>query len=410
MTSRPSTAAPILAGPKRSRNWLTFSLRSFLAFTLLAGLVAGYFGNLWRHVSKRRATLAQLSELGFSHEYDFDSEAEWRKDRRPLDRLRHPPWPRIVRMVIGDDAYATVMVVRNGYRTPNSIENLKLLAGLPEVRTVSLSGSWVTDDVVEQLAKVRGLQGVELHSTKVSPQGFAQLAKLPGLKTLDLEGDNLNDGTFEHLHELPHLERLNIQAFELTPAGLAYLGKIASLENLFIANVKGIDAAGLQHLANLSKLDELILAELSLDQSAAAQIGRIKSLKSIGISNCVMNDEAACHLGALSDLESLSLQQMPLLGDGCVEAILRLRRLEYVHFSDSQLTDDGFLELTALPSLQKIYIGSDWSGPGAPPPTRVTPAAGKRFAELRPECNVSVAGFRHRPREYVLRSERKKSK
>jgi hypothetical protein len=402
------------APPKPKRRWLTFSLRSFLAFTLLAGLVAAYFSNLYRHVSKRRATLARLSELGFSHEYDFDSEVEWRKERRPLDRLRHPPGPWIGRAVIGDDAYATVMVVRNGYRQeyrqPNSIENLKLLADLPEARTVSLSGSWVTDDVVEHLAKVRGLQGVELHSTKVSPQGFARLAKLSGLKTLDLEGDNLNDETFEHLHELPHLERLNVQEFALTPAGLAHLGKIASLESLSIFNVQGIDANSLQHLASLEKLDELVLYGLSLDEAAAAQIGRIKSLKSVMFQKCGMNDEAARRLGALSELESLSLGEMPLLGDGCVEAFLPLRRLEQVFFNDSQLTDDGFLQLAAMPSLQVISIDSTPGPGGTLTPTLVTAAAGKKFADLRPECNVYAGGFSHRPREYVLRRERKKAK
>lgn len=394
---------------KRPRRWLTFSLRSFLAFTLLIGLIAGYFGNLWRHVSKRRATLAQLSELGFSHQYDFDSESEWRKARRPLEKLRQPPGPWIGRAVIGEDAYATVMSVRNGYRDRNSVENLKLLADLPEVRKVELSGDWVTDDVVEHLAKVRGLQGVSLWSTKVSPQGFARLAKLRGLKSLDLAGDNLNDETFEHLHELPHLEQLNVQEFALTPAGLAHLGKIASLESLSIFNVPGVDASSLQHLASLGKLDQLTMYGISLDAEAAAQIGRIKSLKSVMFQKCAMNDEAARQLGALSDLEELSLQEMPLLSDDCLEAFLPLRRLEYVHFGDAQLTDDGFLKLTALRSLQTISIDS--SGPGGTPtPTLVTAAAGKKFAELRPDCNVYAGGFSHRPREYVLRSERKKAK
>jgi hypothetical protein len=120
--------SPARAAPSRPpRRWLAFSLRALLAFALLACLVAAYFGNLWRHVSKRRATLARLSELGFSYQYNFNPEIEERKQ---------PPGPWIGRTLIGDDAYATVTGVQSSENEPYSIDDLKLLADLPEVHNV----------------------------------------------------------------------------------------------------------------------------------------------------------------------------------------------------------------------------------------------------------------------------------
>jgi len=109
------SSAPATTTPRPKRNWLAFSLRALLAFTLLACLVAAYFGNLWRHVQQRRATLAQLNALGFYHEYNFNPEIEER---------RQPPGPWIGRAIIGDDAYAKVLSVHSTYRKVHSVDDL----------------------------------------------------------------------------------------------------------------------------------------------------------------------------------------------------------------------------------------------------------------------------------------------
>jgi hypothetical protein len=97
---------------------------------------------------------------------------------------------------------------------------------------------------------------------------------------------------------------------------------------------------------------------------------------------------------------------MPV-GDPCIDAILSLHSLDYVNFSDSQLTDEGFLKLAALPKLQQIVIDSNATTPGGGT-LLVTPAAGQKFAQLRPDCNVFAGSFRNIVRKYEPRRKRKK--
>lgn len=83
----------------------------------------------------------------------------------------------------------------------------RYFAFLPSLRTVSLSGTPLTDAGLDGLAEVGSLQDLILTETKITDAGVAKLAKCKNLKTLNVEGTGVTEAGIAALHRaLPQLE------------------------------------------------------------------------------------------------------------------------------------------------------------------------------------------------------------
>jgi len=83
----------------------------------------------------------------------------------------------------------------------------RYFAFFPSLRTISLSGTPLSDAGLDGLAEVGGLQGLILTDTKITDAGLAKLARCKNLKSLSVEGTRVTEAGIAALRKaLPQLE------------------------------------------------------------------------------------------------------------------------------------------------------------------------------------------------------------
>ncbi|MAQ91415.1 MAG: hypothetical protein CMM03_16280 [Rhodopirellula sp.] len=141
--------------------------------------------------------------------------------------------------------------------------NLGPIAGHPNLETLLLARSSVTDAdllVLETLPKLRNLN---LSETQVSDDAGPILAELHELTQLQLSGTQITDRTLAHVSELTELEVLRVDFTEVTNAGVASLNN-AKLHTLgLIGTEVNNEISGV--LAGKTSLRSVFLYETDFD-------------------------------------------------------------------------------------------------------------------------------------------------
>jgi sec-independent protein translocase protein TatC len=142
---------PVAEEPRRRS--FSCGLRVALAAVLAVILVFGWLP--WKRTRSRRAAVAEIEKLGGTVYYGF----QLAPSGRPVEGAQ-PPGPSLLRRLLGDDFFARVAVV-------------------------DLSGSGVSDAVLEHLKGLSGLQKLDLTGTEVTEEGLEELRQaLPKCKII----------------------------------------------------------------------------------------------------------------------------------------------------------------------------------------------------------------------------------
>ncbi len=157
-------------------------------------------------------------------------------------------WPRVQ---VGQklDLFNTVLTDRN-------LEYL--VAGLDDLRFLSLAETGITDAGLAHLSRLEDLEELHLDNTAITDQGLEILAALPSLRVLDLKDTGVTDEGLVRIKTFTNLRGLYLTRTRITDAGLASVGDLQNLETLILWETDITDA-GLEHLRSLTKLRELIL-------------------------------------------------------------------------------------------------------------------------------------------------------
>ena len=108
------------------------------------------------------------------------------------------------------------------------------------VIAVDLSGSWVTDTDLEQLASLPRLAKLNLGHTRISDQGMRRLKRLENITSLDLTyAELVTDEGLTALRGWKHLERLKLRGTKITDAGVAHLAGLTTLAALDVGLGRG---------------------------------------------------------------------------------------------------------------------------------------------------------------------------
>lgn len=129
---------------------------------------------------------------------------------------------------------------------------------LPNLESISLAHAKFTDAGAPHLAKLSQLKGLELGTSKATPQALLHLAKLP-LASLQLG-----------------------EGFE-SPACFPLIKDIATLRRLTLTGAQGLTDADLQALAGLTQLEHLELGKLPLPDDRITALKPFAFLKSMRI-------------------------------------------------------------------------------------------------------------------------------
>jgi Leucine-rich repeat (LRR) protein len=127
---------------------------------------------------------------------------------------------------------------------------------LPNLESLSLAHAKFTDVGAPHLAKLTKLKGLELGTSKATPQALKAIAKLP------LESLQLGEG-FESI------------------ACIAIIKDITSLRRLTLTNAQAITTADLQVIADLTQLEHLEIGKMPLSDERIAALKPFAFLKSM---------------------------------------------------------------------------------------------------------------------------------
>lgn len=261
-------------------------------------------------------------------------------------------------------------------------EAMKVLAQLPELASVHLRLTKVTDAGLAELAKNKSLRDISVPGTKVSDAGLAHLGQLPklewlslgvydegtdvsdaglaalgelgSLKHLDLSGTKISDGGLKHLAKLEQLESLSLESTKVTEQGLAYLEPLQSLESLRLYTGSPTTDVGAEHLAKLKSLRQLS-DRLVITDKGVAQLATLPHLERLMLSGATITDVATKHASGMKSLKWLWLQHCPVTDDGMSE-LAKLESLEFLLLLDTQVTGKGFAHLRGLPNLRIVAV------------------------------------------------------
>ncbi|MGA0133436.1 MAG: leucine-rich repeat domain-containing protein [Opitutales bacterium] len=136
-------------------------------------------------------------------------------------------------------------------------EGLRLLCEhLPNLESISLAHAKFTDAGAPHLAKLTRLKGLELGTSKATPQALKHIAGLP-LEYLQL-GEGFESG-----------------------ACLPLIKDIASLRRLTLTNAQGLTDADLQVLAGLTQLEHVEIGKMPLPEERIPALRPLAFLKSM---------------------------------------------------------------------------------------------------------------------------------
>lgn len=100
-------------------------------------------------------------------------------------------------------------------------KDLRPLRWLSDVDRVVLVGDQITDQVLEQIAQMRGLRSLHLYATRVTDAGIAKLKSLDRLQLIGIYYSPVTDASVEHFAPLKALEGMKLYGTKISLDGVA---------------------------------------------------------------------------------------------------------------------------------------------------------------------------------------------
>lgn len=208
---------------------------------------------------------------------------------------RGPEW---LRGVVGDADRDLFNVVLEIHVDDDRVGDrfVALAADQPDLRTLSVGGSYITGAGLAQLGHARKLQQLAIIYSGLTDQALESLPDWPELQELHLAGNPITGPGLQHLDRVPQLKKLDLLDCRVTDEGLWQISLAApQLERLELG-MTDISNAGLRHLERLEHLKELDLYATAVNDDAVAMISRIRSLRSVGLSHTNLTDDGVQEL------------------------------------------------------------------------------------------------------------------
>ena len=330
----------------------------------------------------------------------------------------------------GSDGQVTGVNLRGRWVTDGDLE--KLAAAFPDLESLDLSHTHVTDLGLGFVAKLSKLKSLNLYFAEhVTESGVARLAELANLETLNLRGARMSDSgmeflshfanlreldvgitqitdtSLEHLEGLAHLEKLSLGGNRIGQSGLIFLQYLSALKHLDLSGAQITDSGvwsvtltdlNINRIATLKGLEVLNLA--AADNGYVAAIGdgvpRLRNriqitdlslpelktlprLRSLDLSRSEVTAKGLTELAEARKLENLVLAYCERVEDDAARALLGINALRSLDLSHTKLTDAGLAQLEKHAGLKNLYVSG----------TAVTPAAVAHFRQNRPDCRLS---------------------
>ena len=236
------------SSPEAWRRRLRISVRGLMILVLIVGGGLGWY--IYRARVQRDA-VAAIRRVGGEVGYSW----EW-SNGVPIFPQPKPPWPNLLRRILGPDFLDTVTSVRlQGQQCDD--EALRAACRLPWLEELIVIDTSVTDSGAEDFGQLTNLRLLDLRLNKITGRPLRHIGGMTGLRELKLAMKRspvrLRDEDMAFLKRLTDLETLILPSADLTDAWLVYIEDLKKLKSLQLYDM-ALTAEGLEHLKGLSNL------------------------------------------------------------------------------------------------------------------------------------------------------------
>lgn len=239
----------------------------------------------------------------------------------------------MTKTLVGDAGLAALSKVDTNKLTSIALTSLPLtdkgitaLAVASNCEHLEFFGLPITDESLQPISALTKLQHLAVQEcSNITGSGFAHLQSLTALTELSLGGTLLTDEGMQELARLPHLESVLLDPENITDGGLSHVSQLATLKR-FECVGRPISDAGLAHMAALPALEILTIGECpGITDDGLKSLGEIKTLTKLAVVACPgITDAGLVHLEPLSNLKVLRLMDTRVTEAGVRELKTKL--------------------------------------------------------------------------------------
>jgi serine/threonine protein kinase len=265
---------------------------------------------------------------------------------------------------------------------PVADDDIRALAAFKGLQSLDLSRTAVTDAGMKQVGELKKLNLLDLQFTDVGNAGVKHLAGLADLRILSLYGTRVTDDGMADVGRLPKLFLLHLENTAITDAGLEKLTGLGELNSLGLFQVPGVTDKGMKSVARLAKLASLDLRGTQVTDEGLKDLAGQGQLTSLEIGGLKVTDAGVKALAPLTGLRVLDLSLTDVTDAG-LKALAGHRDLTNLNLQGARkMTDAGLKELAALPQLQFLSLAE----------TDVTDAGLKELARCPRLATLNLRG------------------
>ncbi|MBQ1454787.1 MAG: hypothetical protein IIZ25_02935 [Thermoguttaceae bacterium] len=221
-----------------------------------------------------------------------------------------------------------------------TVDDMKLIARLGDLESVSFEGAVFTDEMIEPLTACQKLNSVTINNADITAAGLESLAKLPELTMLDIRRDlKLDNAALAVLASMPKLTELHAHYNSFTNSGMNKIAKAVTLKKVDVRGCSDVSDNGAKYLAKLPELEELQF-RFSITNAGVEHLTAAQKLTFVEFQDC----------GDITDAAVPFFQQMP--------ALKGLRIFRCKGFLDPAVAGVAALPLTRL-ELRDLNVSNE---------------------------------------------------
>lgn len=242
-----------------------------------------------------------------------------------------------------------------------SNEALEKVVEFSRLKKVLLAGPRTDSATYDLLAKVQGLEYLDLERSNPSGEDFAKLKTLPKLKFMQLKLATLSEDAVKELAGFPALEQVRCAKTRVGDQELQHLTKLKTLRAIDLSDCNRVTPAGLEYLAECPKLAFLKVWGKSIGNESMDVVANMSALRVLGLVDTAVTDEG------IEKLAGLKLSEVHLfrtsIGDDAVKVLAAMPSLKVLNLRDTSVTDQAMSYIENMPSLTKLDL-SECTSPG----------------------------------------------
>lgn len=223
------------------------------------------------------------------------------------------------------------------------------IEGMPNLKSLEI-GVWKIYRVtVREMPKLTSLE-------LASPiEGDLILASLPQMKELNLSGREISAETLASVAQLSNLRELKLHYAKLSFDAWPQLANLSSVRKLDLTGAQ-ITGERLPHIAGLVDLHELKLGENTLQTKDLPHLNRLINLKKLDLHNTDLFDNALVRSGPRASLRDSEMFRDVFVPDDGFRSLLELKSLEYINLIATDIESEELRLLKGLPKLKMIEL------------------------------------------------------